>query len=35
MLVFDIAKAAAEAFSPLKAALEAASAVYNQYKVHS
>ena len=34
-LVFDVAKAAAEAFGPLKAALEAASTVYDQYKVRS
>jgi len=34
-IVFDVAKAAAEAFGPLKAALEAASTVYNQYKVRS
>jgi len=34
-IIFDVAKAAAEAFGPLKAALEAASTVYNQYKVRS
>lgn len=34
-LAFDVAKAAAGAFSPLKAALEAASTIYNQYKVRS
>jgi len=34
-LVFDVAKAAAEAFGPLKAALEAASTVYDQYKFTS
>jgi len=34
-IVFDVANAAAEAFGPLKAALEAASTVYDQYKVRS
>ena len=34
-LVFGVAKAAAEVFGPLKAALGAASTVYDQYKVRS
>ena len=34
-IVFNVAKAAAEAFGPLKGALEAASTVYDQYKVRS
>jgi len=35
VIVLEVAKATAEAFGPLKAALEAASTIYNQYKVHS
>ena len=31
-LAFDVAKAAAEAFGPLKAALESVSTIYAQYK---
>jgi len=33
VIVLEVAKAAAEAFGPVKAALEAASTVYTQYKV--
>ena len=35
VLVLDLAKGAAEAFGPLKAALETVSIAYDQYKVRS